>query len=84
MKTHASGGLRAARSAQSILWLVWSHSDRFVKCRVLLALTLVIVASVLAGLGPIALKMVVDRLTGVESSIAVPVLLLISLYILSQ
>lgn len=52
--------------------------------RLAAALLLVIVASALTGLGPVALKLVVDRFAGTVKASALPVALLIGLYVLSQ
>ncbi len=67
-----------------VVALIWSEADRFVKIRLAAALLLTVVASALAGLGPVALKLVVDRFAGGLKASTVPVGLLIGLYVLSQ
>jgi ABC-type transport system involved in Fe-S cluster assembly fused permease/ATPase subunit len=68
---------------REVVDLVWSEAGRFVKVRLGSALLLIMVASALIGLGPVALKLVVDRLTGDAKASTVPVALLIGLYVLS-
>ena len=51
-------------SARAVIGLVWLHTDRFVKGRLLLAVGLLVLTSVLTSLGPVALKYVVDAIAG--------------------
>src|SRR5271167_242464 len=71
-------------NARSILHLVWSEASPFVKRRLLSVLILVITASILTALGPIALKLVVDGFAGQTKGSPVSPLLLIALFVLSQ
>ena len=75
-KTHL-GNLR------EVIRLVWSEAGRFVKVRLAAAVLLIIIASALTGLAPVALKVIVDRLTGEVKTSTVPFALLIGLYVLS-
>jgi ABC-type transport system involved in Fe-S cluster assembly fused permease/ATPase subunit len=69
---------------REIVQLVWSEAGRFVRVRLLVVLLLVIAASVLTALGPIALKLVIDAFTGqARASLASPVLLL-GAFVLAQ
>lgn len=67
-----------------IIELIWSQSDSFVRNRLATALLLVLISSVLSGLGPVALKLIVDKFAGSTQESTVHVALLISLYVLSQ
>lgn len=69
---------------QELLRLIWSDATRFVKFRLATVLSLVITASVLTALGPIALKLVVDGFTGQTKGTPLSPLLLIGVYVLSQ
>ena len=69
---------------REIFHLVWTEASRFVKVRLSVVLALVIIASVLTALGPVALKLVVDGFTGQTKGTSVSPLLLIGLYVLSQ
>jgi ABC-type transport system involved in Fe-S cluster assembly fused permease/ATPase subunit len=74
-------GLGALRE---VVQLVWSEASRFVRVRLIAVLSLVITASVLTALGPIALKLVIDAFTGqAHGSSASPVLLL-GAFVLAQ
>ena len=64
--------------------LLWSDTTVFVRQRLVSVLTLVVAASVLTALGPIALKLVVDGFTGQPQVKPLSPLLLIGLYVLSQ
>jgi ABC-type transport system involved in Fe-S cluster assembly fused permease/ATPase subunit len=72
------------KSLFEVVALVWREASRFVKVRLAVVLLLVITASVLMALGPIALKLVVDGFTGQTKGAAVSPLVLIGLYVLSQ
>jgi ATP-binding cassette subfamily B protein len=80
-RTEAKHGLGYLRE---VIALIWSEADRFVKIRLAAALLLTLIASVLIGLGPVALKLVVDRFAGDVKTSTVPVALVIGLYVLSQ
>ncbi len=69
---------------REVFALVWSQADRFVKVRLVAALALITVASALTALGPVALKQVVDGLTGTPRGPSIPITLLVVLYVLSQ
>ena len=80
-RTEAEHGLGYLRE---VIALIWSEADRFVKIRLAAALLLTLIASALIGLGPVALKLVVDRFAGDVKTSTVPVALVIGLYVLSQ
>jgi ATP-binding cassette subfamily B protein len=67
-----------------VLWIVWGEASGFVRIRTAFALVLVISTALLAPLGPLALKMMVDRFTGDAAWAIGSVTLLIGLYIFSQ
>jgi ABC-type transport system involved in Fe-S cluster assembly fused permease/ATPase subunit len=69
---------------REVIALIWSEADRFVRIRLAGALLLTLIASALIGLGPVALKLVVDRFAGDLKTSTIPVALLIGLYVLSQ
>ena len=69
---------------REVIALIWNEADRFVKARLAAALLLTLFTSALTGLGPVALKLVVDRFAGDMKASTVPVALLIGLYVLSQ
>jgi ABC-type transport system involved in Fe-S cluster assembly fused permease/ATPase subunit len=71
-------------SLASVISLVWSHTSRFVKVRLLAALALLILTSVLTTLGPVALKSVVDMISGETVSHGISIVTLVLLYVLSQ
>jgi hypothetical protein len=50
-------------SLREVFHLVWSDADRFVRVRLANVLALVITASILTALGPVALKLVVHGFT---------------------
>jgi ABC-type transport system involved in Fe-S cluster assembly fused permease/ATPase subunit len=80
-RARAEGGLGYLRK---VIALIWNEADRFVKLRLAASLLLTLIASALTGLGPVALKLVVDRFAGDLNSSTAPVTLLIGLYVLSQ
>ncbi len=67
-----------------LLRLIWSDASSFVKVRLATVLSLVVTASILTALGPVALKLVVDVFTGKTGGKSLSPLLLIGLYVLSQ
>lgn len=84
---HFRSGLNSLRA---VLRLVWTDASRFVRFRLTAVLLLVIAAGILSALGPVALKLVVDdltgqnHLTGQSHGPRASPLLLIGLYVLSQ
>ena len=74
---------RAWRSVREILGIIWSDAEPFVKRRLISVLLLVIAASVLTALGPLALKWLVDGFTGQVRNSPSP-FLFIGAYVLSQ
>ena len=64
--------------------LVWSQASCFVRVRLIAVLLLVITASTLTALGPIALKFVIDTLAGQSHGRAVSVVPLLGAYVLAQ
>jgi ABC-type transport system involved in Fe-S cluster assembly fused permease/ATPase subunit len=67
-----------------VFHLIWTDASRFVKLRLGSATLLVIVAAILTALGPVALKLVVDRFTGHGSAQSFSPIVLITAYALSQ
>lgn len=70
-------------SVREIAGILWTDADRFVKRRLSAVLLLVITASVLTALGPLALKWLVDGFTGQARNPVSP-FILIGAYVLSQ
>jgi ABC-type transport system involved in Fe-S cluster assembly fused permease/ATPase subunit len=64
--------------------LVWTEATPFVKARLIAAVALITTASALTALGPVALKLIVDRFTAAPASHSLSVVILVSLYVLSQ
>jgi ABC-type transport system involved in Fe-S cluster assembly fused permease/ATPase subunit len=77
-------GERRLSYLREVIALIWSEADRFVKIRLAAALLLTLMASALIGLGPVALKLVVDRFAGDVKTSTLPVALVLGLYVLSQ
>ncbi len=75
-----SGGATKVPEALKILY---REASPFVRRKIALVLTLVVAAAVLNALGPVALKRIVDELTG-QARHAVSPLLLVALYVMSQ
>jgi ATP-binding cassette subfamily B protein len=69
---------------REVIALVWTQASPFVKRRLVIALTLLIIASVLTALGPVALKLVVDKFAGQSTGPTISAFALIGLYVLSQ
>jgi ABC-type transport system involved in Fe-S cluster assembly fused permease/ATPase subunit len=69
---------------RDIVQLVWLQAGRFVRVRLTTVLLLVITASILTALGPVALKLVVDALAGQAPGTRVPLVLLLGAYALAQ
>jgi len=64
--------------------MMWGNADRFVKTRLAIVLLLVITASVLMALGPLALKWLVDGFTGQAIGISLSPVILVWAYVSSQ
>ncbi len=71
-------GLRA------VVALIWVHTDRFVKARLIMAVASLVLASVFAALGPLALKNVVDAIAGDAAGTGLSITALVMLYVLTQ
>jgi ABC-type transport system involved in Fe-S cluster assembly fused permease/ATPase subunit len=70
-------------SVREIVGILWSDADRFARRRLAAVLLLVITASVLTALGPLALKWLVDGFTG-QGRNPVSASILVGAYVLSQ
>src|SRR3984957_20307658 len=70
-------------SVREIVGIMWSDADRFVRRRLAAVLLLVMAASILTALGPLALKWLVDGFTGQARNPVSP-FILIGAYVLSQ
>jgi ABC-type transport system involved in Fe-S cluster assembly fused permease/ATPase subunit len=84
-------GREAPASLREVIALIWTDANGFVRFRLVVALLLIMVASATTALGPVALKLVVDRFTGhsdtggiVRAAVGLSVVALIGLYVLSQ
>jgi ABC-type transport system involved in Fe-S cluster assembly fused permease/ATPase subunit len=75
---------RGTASLREVIALIWTDATGFVRLRLLAALTLIVVASAMTALGPVALKLVVDGFTGQASGVGASAITLIGLYVLSQ
>ncbi len=64
--------------------IIWSDADRFVKRRLAVVLLLVVTASVLTALGPLALKWLVDGFTDQAMGVSLSPSILVGAYVLSQ
>src|SRR5712664_2554608 len=71
-------------SVGEIVGIIWSDADRFVRRRLAAVLLLVITASVLTALGPLALKWLVDGFTGQATRTSLSPSILVGAYVLSQ
>jgi ATP-binding cassette subfamily B protein len=71
-------------SLREVITLIWTDATGFVRFRLAVALLLIIVASAMTALGPVALKLVVDGFTGQGSGAGISAVTLIGLYVLSQ
>jgi len=69
---------------REVLDLVWTEAGSFVRLRLIAALLLIIAASALTALGPVALKLLVDGFAGRPKGPTVSMALLVGLYVLSQ
>ncbi len=77
-------GRKSARvGLREVVRMVGSELAPPVKARLLGVLALVVTASVLTAIAPVALKLVVDRLTGQRGGWSVSPLLLVTLYVIA-
>jgi ATP-binding cassette subfamily B protein len=81
MRQPSADRLESVKAAFSLIWL---HTDRFVKLRLLMAVFCLVTASVFTALGPVALKYVVDAVAGDSSGMDLSVTVLVILYVLTQ
>jgi ATP-binding cassette subfamily B protein len=81
MRRHLTDRLESVRA---IFALIWLHTDRFVKVRLVLAVSSLVLASIFTALGPVALKNVVDAIAGDSTGLNVSITLLVILYVLTQ
>lgn len=70
--------------SRDILSLLRGEIDGFVKGKLSIVLLVILAASVLTGLAPVAFKLIVDGFTGQTSGGSIDALYLILLYVLSQ
>jgi ATP-binding cassette subfamily B protein len=75
---------RPGGSVREIVGIIWNDADRFVKRRLGAVLLLVVTASVLTALGPLALKWLVDGFTDHTRGVSLSPSLLVGAYVLSQ
>ena len=71
-------------SLREVIALIWTDATGFVRLRLVVALLLIMGASAMTALGPVALKLVVDGFTGQGSGAGISAVTLIALYVLSQ
>ena len=71
-------------SLREVIALIWTDATGFVRLRLVIALLLIMAASAMTALGPVALKLVVDGFTGQASGVGTSAVTLIGLYVLSQ
>jgi ATP-binding cassette subfamily B protein len=69
---------------REVIALIWTDATGFVRLRLIIALLLIVAASAMTALGPVALKLVVDGFTGQAGPAGVSAITLIGLYVLSQ
>ena len=69
---------------RDVIGLIWTDATGFVRLRLIVALLLIMAASAMTALGPVALKLVVDGFAGQGSGAGASALTLIGLYVLSQ
>jgi ABC-type transport system involved in Fe-S cluster assembly fused permease/ATPase subunit len=75
---------KGTASLREVIALIWTDATGFVRFRLVVALLLIMVASAMTALGPVALKLVVDGFTGQASGVGASAVTLIGLYVLSQ
>ncbi len=83
MRRHSIISARLA-IVREVVALIRGDIDRFVKRRLGGTLVLIVAASVLTALAPVAFKLIVDGFTGQASGASVNAMYLILLYVLSQ
>jgi ABC-type transport system involved in Fe-S cluster assembly fused permease/ATPase subunit len=72
-------------SLREVIALIWTDATWYVRLRLIIALVLIVAASAMTALGPVALKLVVDGFTGQGGGgSGLSALVLIGLYVLSQ
>jgi len=71
-------------SLREVIALIWTDATGFVRFRLVVALFLIMAASAMTALGPVALKLIVDGFTGQGSGVGISAVTLIGLYVLSQ
>src|SRR3979411_1436336 len=71
-------------SLREVIALIWTDATGFVRFRLVVAFLLIMAASAMTALGPVALKLVVDGFTGQGSGAGISAVTLIGLYVLSQ
>src|SRR6185312_303530 len=76
--------LATTSTLRKVFSLVWTEATPFVKARLLASVALIITASVLTAVGPVALKLIVDRFTAGRATAGLSVTILVGLYVLSQ
>lgn len=69
---------------QEVLKLFWAHTGSFVKLKLAYVLVLVLLGAMLAPLGAVILKLLVDRFTGQAHTSGLSIAALMGLYVLSQ
>jgi len=69
---------------REVIALIWTDATGFVRFRLMVALLLIMIASAMTALGPVALKLVVDGFTGQAGTAGTSAVVLIGLYVLSQ
>ena len=75
---------KSTASLREVIALIWTDAAGFVRARLVVALLLIVIASAMTALGPVALKLVVDGFTGQASGVGTSAVTLIGLYVLSQ
>src|SRR5258708_39451573 len=68
---------------REVIALISTEATGFVRFRLVVALLLIMAASAMTALGPVALKLVVDGFTGQRSGAGISAVTLIGLYLLS-
>lgn len=81
MRQQLIDGLAGVRAA---IALIWSHTDRFVKVRLMVAVASLVLASIFTALGPVALKNVIDAIGGNGAGEGLSITVLVFLYVLTQ
>ena len=71
-------------SVRAVFALIWLHTNQFVKIRLALAVSALVLASIFTALGPVALKNVVDAIAGDRPGTDVSLAVLAILYVITQ